>query len=100
MAFIQQDRPEGDAWWLKIFAFQFKEKYFSRRMAKSISQRKFVGGRSGGSKNSPETANWVPKSASAGLNQNLLWELSGDPGELKEDDEPNPAKLSKLKGRI
>ena len=35
-------------------------------MAESIFWRKSVRGRSGASKNSPGTANWVPKSASAG----------------------------------
>ena len=35
-----------------------------------------------------------------GRNQNLLLELSEDPGELKEDAEPNPAQLGELKGRI
>ena len=28
------------------------------------------------------------KGLQQGRNQNLLWESSGDPGELKEDDEP------------
>ena len=40
------------------------------------------------------------KGPQQGCNQNLLWELSGDLGELKEDDEPNPTQLGKLKGRI
>ena len=36
------------------------------------------------------------KGLQQGRNQNLLWELSGDPGELREDDEPNPARLGEL----
>ena len=66
-------------------------------MAESIFWRKSVGGRSGASKNSPGTASLVPKKR---YNQNLFWELSEDPGELKEYVEPNSAQLHKLKGRI
>ena len=36
------------------------------------------------------------KGPQQGGNQNLLWELSGDPGELKED----PNQLGELNGRI
>ena len=40
------------------------------------------------------------KGPQQGRNQNLLWELSGESGELKEDDEPNPAQLGEHEGRI
>ena len=40
------------------------------------------------------------KGPQQGRSQNLLWELSRDPGKLKEDAEPNPAQLGKLDGRI
>ena len=40
------------------------------------------------------------KGPQQGFNQNLLWELSKDPGELKEDAEPKPAQLGELEGRI
>ena len=68
-------------------------------MAESILQRKSVGGSSGASKNSPGTAKYR-KGLQQRRNQNLLWEFSGDPGELKEDVEPNPAQLGELEGRI
>ena len=40
------------------------------------------------------------KGPQQGLKMNLFWELFGDPVELKEDAEPNPAQLGELKGRI
>ena len=40
------------------------------------------------------------KGPQQGHYQNLTWELSGDPGELKKNVEPNPAQLDELEGRI
>ena len=62
-------------------------------MAKSIFRRKFVGGSSGASKNSPGTAMLSTEKVN---NQNLLQELYGDPGELEEDVVPNPVQLDEL----
>ena len=41
-----------------------------------------------------------PKGPQQWHKQNFLWELSRDPGELKEHVKPNPAQLDELEGRI
>ena len=56
-------------------------------------------GRSGAN-NSPGQLAEYQKGPQQGHNQNFLWELPGDPGELMADVDPNPTQQDELKGRI